>query len=308
MVSMTDEVPFSPVIRTYTDPQGRLFDYVHLTHPGSRGLAVHFSAFFGKWGDAKPYRERFSGYFHRLKMLGTEEAYDWLFLCDAYGAFGNGTYYTGEKGDLYVERAMNAIIGRISTDGGHLPSAIVTLGSSMGATAALKFGLCFDVAGILAISPHIDLDICALRQNRFEEVAFIIPSGDVADPANYPFTRQVRRLVEERDRERPFPRLMVQSCADDVGVHQEQVLPLLDAWRAKGGSADLDVRPTGGHTSDFATKPMMIDAVGRLMTGTPIDVRRYRVDPEVAGSVTRPPLSHRLRRAASLTRKRLKGT
>ena len=58
---------------------------------------MHFSAFFGKWGDAKPYRDRFRGYFHRLKMLGTDPAHDWLFLCDAYGAHDNGTYYTARR-------------------------------------------------------------------------------------------------------------------------------------------------------------------------------------------------------------------
>ena len=176
---MADAPPFAPPVRTYTDPDGRPFDYVHLTHEGSHGLGVHFSAFFGKWGDAKPYRDRFRGYFHRLKMLGTDPAHDWLFLCDAYGAHDNGTYYTGEKGDFYVERAMLAILEQVTTEHGYEPADTVMLGSSMGATAALKFGLMLDSAGILAVSPHIDLDVCALRQDRQDEVGFIVPSGDV---------------------------------------------------------------------------------------------------------------------------------
>jgi hypothetical protein len=306
-MTVADAPPFSPPVRTYTDPEGRPFDYVHLTHEGSHGLGVHFSAFFGKWGDAKPYRDRFRGYFHRLKMLGTDPAHDWLFLCDAYGAHDNGTYYTGEKGDFYVERAMLAILGQVTTEHGYAPADTVMLGSSMGATAALKFGLMLDSAGILAVSPHIDLDICALRQGRQDEVGFIVPSGDLADPANHPYTRQVRRLVEGREAGRPLPRLLMQSCADDAGVHDEQVLPLFDLWRARGGTAYLDERPVGGHTSDYATKPMMLDAVERLLTGAPIDVRLYQTDVAIAGTITPPPLTHRLRRAASLARKRLPG-
>ena len=35
---------------------------------------------------------------------------NWLFLCDSHGVNGNGTYYLGERGDRYVERAMHAVI------------------------------------------------------------------------------------------------------------------------------------------------------------------------------------------------------
>lgn len=302
---MPEPPPFAPPVRTYTDPEGRPFDFVLIQHQGSRGLVVHFSAFFGKWGDAKPYRDRFRGYFHRLKMLGSDPAHDWLFLCDPYGANENGTYYTGERGDFYVERAMTSIIDSTMAGHGYSPAETVMVGSSMGATAALKFGLMRDVAGILAISPHIDLDICALRQGRQDEVAFLIPAGEVSDPANRPYTRQVRRLVDERPATRPLPRLLIQSCADDAGVHEEQVLPLVRAWRDGGGQVVLDERPTGGHTSDYATKPMMLDAIGRLLRGEEIDVRRYQSDAGYRGEITRPPLSHRLRRQASLARKRL---
>ncbi len=89
---------------TYVDNDGHSFEYVHLEHADSRGLGIHFSAFFGKWGNARPYRDTFQGYFHRLKMLGSCTDHDWLFLCDSYGAFRNGTYYTGEHGDRFVER------------------------------------------------------------------------------------------------------------------------------------------------------------------------------------------------------------
>jgi pimeloyl-ACP methyl ester carboxylesterase len=190
---------------------------------------------------------------------------------------------------------------------GHGPERTVLLGSSMGATAALKFGLMLGVRGIVAVAPHIDLDICAARQNRESHVAFIVPDGDTQAEHNHRYTRQVRNLLAAHDPSRPLPRLFVQSSRDDDGVFDEQVVPLVDQWRAKGGTAWLDARPEGGHTSDFATKPLLLDAVARLQAGEDIDVARYQRDPAFAGHIVQPPLTHRLRSAASRLRNRLLG-
>lgn len=291
-------------IESYIDPAGRTFNYVPVRH-GAPDLAVHFSAFFGEWGDAKPYRDTFQGYYHRLKMLGGEQGHDWLFACDQYGEESNGTYYTGEKGDFFVERAMLALLHETMADWACPPERVVLLGSSMGATAALKFGLMLGVRGIIAISPHIDLDVCAAKQNRERHVAFIVPDGDTQAPHNFRYTRQIRAILETWDQPNPPPPLFIQSCADDLGVHDEQVVPLVDTWRSKGGAVFHDVRPIGGHTSDWATKPLLLDAIDELQAGRPIDVARYQTDAVFAGAITKEPLSHRLRRRASLTRNRL---
>lgn len=295
----------APDVEMHTDDAGRRFGFVHVAHPGATGLAVHFSAFFGAWGDAKVYRDQFQGYFHRLKMLGADESRNWLFLCDPYGAFANGTYYTGRAGDLFVERAMTRIIDLHLDRFGYRNQPLVTLGSSMGATAALKFGLDLDADGVVAICPHIDLDICAARQGRMAEVAWICPDGDPVAAHNRPLTRQIRGRLDTRPADRPLPRLFVQSCEDDDGVHTEQVVPLIARWRAHGGEVVTDFRPVGGHTSDYATAAVLRDAVGALADGRALDVARYRADSAYAGRLVRPPVSHRLRRAASLGRKRL---
>ena len=270
-----------PPVQTYVDSDGRQFGYVHVRHAGASGLGIHFSAFFGTWGDYKQYRDTFAGYFHRLRMLGSDQRRNWLFLCDTFGAFGNGTYYTGEKGDFFVERAMLAIIDQIMIEDGVSSDRVVTVGSSMGGTAALKFGLLRGVKGIVAIGPHIDLDVCARLQNRAKEVAFICPDGDPAADHNHVYTRQIRSLLSEGC---PPPRLFMQVCADDRGLYEEQVLPLVIGWRAAGGSVDLDVRPIGGHTSDWATRPLLIDAVDRLAEGQAIDVAAYQSDEDYRGS------------------------
>jgi hypothetical protein len=264
-------------VREHHDEQGRAFRYVHVRHPGARGLVVHFSAFFGEWGEARQHRKVFSGHFHRLRMLGDVPDHDWLFVCDEYGADGNGTYYTGQSGNMFVERAILDLIRSVAGGSGIATSSMVTMGSSMGATAALKFGLILGVKGIVAISPHVDLDICAVRQGRWRHVAFICPDGDPVSPHNHVYTRQVRRLVAD-PRTGRLPALFMQACRDDDGVFTEQVEPLCAAWERAGGSVTLDARRRGGHTSDHATRPLLLDARACLLDDRPIDVRRYQRD------------------------------
>jgi hypothetical protein len=282
-------------VREHRDDQGRVYRYVHVQHPGSRGLVVHFSAFFGEWGDARQYRKVFSGHFHRLGMLGDAADHDWLFVCDEFGADDNGTYYTGKAGDLFVERAIVDLIRSIAADSGVAPTSIVTMGSSMGATAALKFGMILGARGIVAVSPHIDLDICAVEQGRWRHVAFICPDGDPVALHNHVYTRQIRRLVGAQRIAR-LPRLFVQACRDDHGVFTEQVEPLCAAWNQAGGSVTLDARRHGGHTSDHATRPLLLDAVARLLDDRPIDVRRYQRNRRFRGRNASTGLIRRLRR------------
>jgi pimeloyl-ACP methyl ester carboxylesterase len=287
------DASFDPVMAEHVDEAGRRFGYATVTPPGAAGLGIHFSAFFGNWGNARAYRDTFKGYFHRLRMLGTHERRNWLFLCDPYGAFDNGTYYLGEGGDCFVERAMHEIIDRRLDDVGITPDRMVTIGSSMGGTAALKFGARYDAAGIVAIGPHIDLDTSAVHQNRMAEVAFALDGGDVTAVHNRVLTRQIRNELAARSR--PPPPVFVQSCRDDLGVHEEQVLPLCSAWTEAAGMVHLDERPSGGHTSDHAPRALLIDVVDRLLDGAPIDVARYQHDGAFAGATTPVPWSHRIR-------------
>jgi hypothetical protein len=263
-------------VREHRDAEGRVFRYVPVQHPGAKGLIVHCSAFFGEWGDAPQHRHIFQGHFHRLRMLGDTPEWDFLFVDDEFGADGNGTYYTGEKGDLFVERAMLALIPQQMQAMGHGPETSVTMGSSMGATGALKFGLMLGVKGIVAISPHVDLDICAERQGRMRHVAAIVADGDAIAPHNWPLTRQIRLMVEAWKSPPALPRLFMQSCRDDAGVFTEQVEPLRADWERAGGEVTLDARRTGGHTSDHATRALLLDAASRILDGQPIDVHAYQ--------------------------------
>lgn len=238
--------------------EGRSYPYVLLPGSGDT-LCIHYSAFFGEWGNRREYRAQFAGWFHRLRMFWPFADHHFLFLCDTYGADRNGTYYKGEADDFFVERAMAEIQSRVAAELGIEPAKTVTLGSSMGATAALRFALRLGYSGAIAVSPHIDLDVSALRQGRLRHVAAIVGRDDVDAEELRPVTREVARLAATV---RPLPRLMIQSMLDDDGVHDEQVVPLIETWRAGGGQVRTDFHATGGHTSDNATPEFFSDAIG----------------------------------------------
>ena len=261
-------------ISTYVDDSGRKFHYVFIRKKRSQDLVVHFTAFFGDWGDRKEYKKNYQGYFHRLRML-KDSRHNTLFLCDQFGATNNGTYYTGEKGDFFVERAMIRIIESILAEFSISPGKTITIGSSMGAYAALKFGLIFKTKAIFAISPHIDLDICAAKQGRELHVAFIVPDGDPYSPSNFQFTRQIASLLDNWN-QGSLPTLFMHSCKDDAGVHSEQVIPLINKWRNMGGVVYFDEREFGGHGSDYCTRPVILNALEKLFKDRPIDPTIYQ--------------------------------
>jgi hypothetical protein len=262
----------TPNISTYTDNQGREFHY-SLINNQSRKLVIHFTAFFGDWGDRKEYKKYYKGYFHRYRMFADQSAYNFLFLCDQFGVTENGTYYTGKAGDFFVERATQDIIDKVMADLDIRWSNVITVGSSMGATSALKYGLKNNAKAIIAIAPHIDLDICAKMQGREQHVAWICPDGDTQAAHNYPYTRQIQALLRNL-RVKP-PRLFIHSCEDDHGVYHEQVIPFNRLYAEKGGEVVFFSRPDGGHGGDACGKEVLLDVLGKFYADKPVNPRQY---------------------------------
>ena len=126
------------------------------------------------------------------------------------------------------------------------------LGSSMGATAALHFALERQAAGAVRSSHPTSTSTWPARfQGRSRTWRPCSAPMTSTSPRHFPVTREVRAQAETA----PIgPRIAIQSMEDDHGVHDEQVIPFVERWRARGGRAvDCDYRPEGGHTSDFAT-------------------------------------------------------
>jgi pimeloyl-ACP methyl ester carboxylesterase len=245
-------------------------DYTYVLYPGTgTTLGIHFSAFFGEWGERRENRPQFQGHFHRMRMFWPLQEHSFLFLCDTFGADRNGTYYKGEANDFFVERAMEQIIASVRDELAMPAPATVAMGSSMGATAAVRFALRHGYAGAIGVSPHLDLDLAARFQGRRRHVAAIVGREDVEAEELFPVTREIRALAGDVA---PAPRIVLQSMRDDHGVHAEQVLPFVALWRDRGGTVDLDERPAGGHTSEYATAEWFADRIAWCLQGAPAHV------------------------------------
>lgn len=284
----------STTVLEHVDEQGRHFGFAPVDNDDADSVGIHFNDFS-------------DGSFQRQEMLGSDPSRDWLFLSDTYGEHDNGCFYLGEQGDLYVQQATRAVITSELARRGHGADRAVMIGSSMGATGALTFGLELGAAGIVAICPYIDLDTSARNQDLFEEVAWICPEGATMARDNQHLTRAIHRQLDEWLPESPLPRLFLQSCQDDAGVHDQQVLPLVERWLDLGGTVDLDVRPVGGHTSDHASRNLLLDVTRCYLDGDTPDLERYRTDPEFASTITQPRSGRGLRSRVSLAGKRLLG-
>ena len=193
--------------------------------------------------------------------------HNFLFICDTFGADRNGTYYKGENGDFFVERAMDGIIENVREQLGVPAERIVTAGSSMGATAALRFALRHGFRGAVAVSPHIDLDLSAQYQGRRRHVAAVVGREDLGAPDLQPVMREVRQLAASAP---VVPRIVMQSMKDDHGVHEEQVLPFARMWRERGGWIWLDERESGGHTSAHATPDFFMRSLALCLGDDPV--------------------------------------
>jgi pimeloyl-ACP methyl ester carboxylesterase len=245
-------------------------DYTYVLYPGTDAtLGIHFSAFFGEWGERRENRPQFQGHFHRMRMFWPLQEHSFLFLCDTFGADRNGTYYKGEDNDFFVERAMEQIIESVQDELAVPARSTVAMGSSMGATAAIRFALRHGYAGAIGVSPHLDLDLAARFQGRRRHVAAIVGREDVEAEELFGITREIRALAAEVP---ATPRVVLQSMRDDDGVHTEQVLPFVAQWRDRGGTVDLDERPTGGHTSEYATAEWFADRIAWCLQATPAHV------------------------------------
>lgn len=262
----------NPEVSTYLDNEGREFNYSLIDNKSDK-LVIHFTAFFGDWGDRKEYKKYYKGYFHRYKMFADLKDYSFLFLCDQFGVTQNGTYYTGKAGDFFVERATQQIINTVISTLNIPWQNIITIGSSMGATGALKFGLMNNAKAIIAIAPHIDLDICAKLQGREQHIAWICPDADTQAVLNYPYTRQIQNLLKEINT--TPPRLFLYSCEDDYGVYSEQVIPFLNLYQSKRGHVDFMHKPIGGHSGDACGKRVLVDVLKKLFANKPIDTKEY---------------------------------
>ena len=102
--------PLNADFRRFTDPEGQEFRLRRSHPPRGRRLGRPLQRLLRQMGGSPPLPRPVPGLFPPTAHAGSDYRRQWLFLCDAHGAFDNGTYYSGEHGDPFVERAVIAIV------------------------------------------------------------------------------------------------------------------------------------------------------------------------------------------------------
>lgn len=234
----------------------------------ARATCVHFSAFFEVpkvWSTSPP---EFRGYFHRAGMLGGAEDFNWVFFCEPFGVRSNGTYYLGRSGDRSTEGLIDRMWERIGP--GLDPTLpVITMGSSMGGHAAIYFAAKWSAAGAIAVSPHLDLRRAACDGGRWDEIAWAVPTGD---PTSAPAEVDTQRLFVEGRPGAKTTQVVVQYALDDPGCVTDDVTRLQEFFDRP---ISVDVRRTGGHTSDFAPRGWWLGTIAAVLAGSPLSQREF---------------------------------
>lgn len=262
---MTDE--------TFVSSEGVEVSYLRRRH-GSDTLVIWFSAFtrgphLGRVLKVTPG-------FHGYKFSKSHDEFDWLLVRDSWGYTQDGTYYGGRAGDLFVERAVSECVQHFVEEQRRMNprSVVVAMGSSMGAFAAIKFGV---LHGIPAFgwSPHLDVEIAMKYCGRGPWVRFCLENASEADQVAY--LERMKDVVDAH--QTALPRLILQVAEDDPFVYPEQVTPFVDRYRSHGGSVQLDLRERGGHSSIHVPDEYIVSALRSLAAEHVLDLAAMRLLP-----------------------------
>lgn len=235
---------------------------------GARATCVHFSAFFEipkVWSTSPP---EFRGYFHRAGMLGGAEDFNWVFFCEPFGVRSNGTYYLGRSGDRSTEGLIDEmwdILNPILDSS--LP--VITMGSSMGGHAAIYFAAKWSANGAIAVSPHLDLRRAACDGGRWDEIAWAVPGGD---PTSAVAEVDTQRLFVDGRPGAATTQVVVQYALDDPGCVADDINRLQQFFDRP---ILVDVRQTGGHTSDFAPRDWWLGTVSAILAHSALSQRDF---------------------------------
>ena len=211
--------------------------------------------------------------FHGYRFSSLHDQFDWVLLRDQFGYTQDGTYYGGRAGDLFVESAVNELVGGIIAERRRSDPHVkfVMIGSSMGAFAAIKFAVLNRVPA-LGWSPHLDIEIAMNSCGRGPWVRYCIEGGSPDEVEEY-LHRMERVLVNHSGR---LPDLILQAAMDDPFVYPEQIVPFVDRYTSGGGHVQLDLRESGGHSSTHAPDEYLIAAINSLASGTRLDLEAMR--------------------------------
>lgn len=201
--------------------------------------------------------------FHGFKVASTTPDFSFTLIRDDSGLTGDGTYYFGKADNPYIEVAVAELIDHITSDiRAHSPETqFIGAGSSMGAYAATKFGILNNFDSVLTMVPHFDVEAAVKYCGRKKWVDWACEGATQEQQKQYIQRLQILTSASGAH----LPTLFTQSALDDVGVHQQQVVPFVALFRKHGGKLFADYRASGGHSMVNASNDFIRAALALLV-------------------------------------------
>ncbi|MCX6495052.1 MAG: hypothetical protein NTY82_04670 [Actinobacteria bacterium] len=211
--------------------------------------------------------------FHGFKAASTSDDFSFTLVRDDSGLTGDGTYYYGKANNPYIEEAVSELVAHISDDlrKSSRQTRFFGVGSSMGSYAAVKFGILNGLDTALAMVPHFDLVAAGKYCGRKRWIDWATEGSTPTEKKKY-----MNRLADVvKANPQKLPTLFVQSAKDDVGVHNEQVVPFVELYRGSGGTTFTDFRDFGGHSMINASNEYIHAVLDLLAERKPFRERMF---------------------------------
>lgn len=205
--------------------------------------------------------------FHGYRVSAENQDFNWVLIRDHAGFTNDGTYYGGKAGDLFIEDAVLELILHLKHKFAEkkYDAKFLSMGSSMGGYAAVKFAVLGDLDSCFVYSPHFDMKIALQHCGRRPWIEWCLQSGTENQKNDY--LNRLQFLVGLKTDSVCNIDLLVQATADDPYVYPEQVVPFIDRFQAAGGTVELDLRERGGHTSIHTSNEYIYFVLSELSQG-----------------------------------------
>lgn len=168
--------------------------------------------------------------------------FDLLLPLDNFGWKGLGSWFWGEKGSNYVERAAASLIEKVRADLG--TKRWFAIGASMGGFAALYHGIKYAADGVYVMTPIIDLK-AKIRDYRARNIQ--TSYTELAAPEDGNLERVPDIYIETKQAETLPPLFLIQNQYDRSNPFGEDTLPLLQIYSEKKAWHGLRIQPSIGH-------------------------------------------------------------
>ena len=205
--------------------------------------------------------------FHGYRVSAESQEFNWVLIRDHAGFTNDGTYYGGTAGDLFIEDAVLELILSMKQKftEKRVDARFISMGSSMGGYAAVKFAALGELDSGFVYSPHFDMKIAMHNCGRRPWIEWCLRSG--TDSQKDEYLNRLQFVVEKKSDWISNIDLLVQATADDPYVYPEQVVPFIERFKAAGGTVELDLRERGGHTSIHTSNEYIYFVLSELSRG-----------------------------------------